>query len=83
MTIKTGNDRYEIEKIKKTIGDTYTVVLWHAPEVDMSSVKIGENSDIHNVTASAESWATAVSIPVEPATVDGISIQCIFSYRAR
>jgi hypothetical protein len=60
----TGSGVYDWNEVKKRIGDTYTLVLWHAPDVEMGSLHVEVRGCAPNTRQDGHVKATVVDIPV-------------------
>ena len=80
VTIRTIHDGYPLADLHRDIGDEYTVILWHDPEVDLDSCVLSVNERCSRVTVDRSLRATAITIPVQAENpVVGSLICCNFS----
>ncbi|KAL7276242.1 hypothetical protein RUND412_000778 [Rhizina undulata] len=70
LNIKTTHDGYKLENVKRDIGDTFTIILWHDPDINMNKVTTKvDGTTAGVVTNLSDLVATEVKIPVEASDV--------------
>jgi alpha-glucosidase (family GH31 glycosyl hydrolase) len=83
VNVSIGKGQFPWDKVKEQVGETFKIVLWHAVDVNLSTVQVSKRPELQEIRTDGTARATVVTIPVQPADpTASIDIACQFMYSA-